>query len=298
MFRLSAFTAKGEGDRSEEISATTDYAVPPSPKITNITFNCQNTVTVSWMEDSDYGQFYQLHLEGATPHSFNTTRRKMELSDLTLQQRYSIKVSSVLRSVIDNSTFLMSQWSPTEVFLIADLSYGESISVDRFDQYCREMSANDNLQFRRQFEEIEKDSSLVSDFAVDDHRSKDRYLNICAFESTRIKIASGTSDYINANYVDSCETRGAYIATQAPLPHTFADFWEMVWQERSNVIVAITRLVEHGRRKCDQYWPCTVTGSQTHGHFTVTLDLERPNAHFVHRFLTLKSSRCLMVSDP
>ncbi|VDK19534.1 unnamed protein product [Anisakis simplex] len=92
----------------------------------------------------------------------------------------------------------------------------------------------------------------------------------------------------------SCETRRAYIATQAPLPHTFGDFWEMVWQERSNIIVVITKLVEHGRRKCDQYWPCSAGQSQTHGNFTVTLDLERPNAHFVHRFLTLKSSHCLM----
>uniref|UniRef100_A0A914ZTD6 Protein-tyrosine-phosphatase n=1 Tax=Parascaris univalens TaxID=6257 RepID=A0A914ZTD6_PARUN len=334
-----------------------------------ITFNCRNTVTVTWIEESDYGQFYQLLLEGATPYSFNTTRRKVELSDLVLQQRYSIKVSSILRSVIDNSTILMSQWSPTEVFLIAercslhsslcassmcerlsvspsssyslifasfsiivaillsavvaiaikkrcivrkkkfvnaekycdesrslvyDRNYGQSISVERFDEYCREMSANDNQQFRLQFEEIEKDSSLIDDFALDEHRSKDRYLNISAFESTRIKIASGSCDYINANYVDSCETKRAYIATQAPLPHTFADFWEMVWQEHSNLVVAITKLVEHGRRKCDQYWPCTVTGSQTHGHYTVTLDMERPNAHFVHRLITLKSSRCLM----
>uniref|UniRef100_A0A9J2PH80 Protein-tyrosine-phosphatase n=1 Tax=Ascaris lumbricoides TaxID=6252 RepID=A0A9J2PH80_ASCLU len=318
-FRLSAFTAKGEGDRSEELSATTDYAVPPSPKITNITFNCRNTVTVTWIEESDYGQFYQLLLEGATPHSFNTTRRKGLRADIFAEDRNAY-TSITLRCIVRKKKFVNAEekYCDESRSLVYDRNCGQSISVERFDEYCREMSANDNQQFRRQFEEIEKDSSLVDDFALDEHRSKDRYLNISAFESTRIKIASGSCDYINANYVDqkiscknnlaivftslrqdvmieeSCETKRAYIATQAPLPHTFADFWEMVWQEHSNLIVAITKLVEHGRRKCDQYWPCTVTGSQTHGHYTVTLDMERPNAHFVHRLITLKSSRCLM----
>uniref|UniRef100_A0A0M3JEL3 Tyrosine-protein phosphatase domain-containing protein n=1 Tax=Anisakis simplex TaxID=6269 RepID=A0A0M3JEL3_ANISI len=82
------------------------------------------------------------------------------------------------------------------------LSYGEPISVECFDQYCCEMSANNNEKFRQQFEDIEKDSMMNGDLAIDGHRSKDRYLNIYACEPTRIKIASGTSDYINANYID------------------------------------------------------------------------------------------------
>lgn len=48
-------------------------------------------------------------------------------------------------------------------------------------------------------------------------------------------------------FFQSCEKKNAFIATQAPLPHTFADFWEMIWQEHSNIIVVITNLIEHGR---------------------------------------------------
>jgi len=55
------------------------------------------------------------------------------------------------------------------------------------------------------------------------------------------------SDYINANYVDGYRRSGAYIATQGPLPETFADFWRMVWEQRSSAVVMMTRLEERNR---------------------------------------------------
>ncbi len=57
------------------------------------------------------------------------------------------------------------------------------------------------------------------------------------------------SDYINANYI-SGEVPGSekcYIATQGCLPGTVNDFWKMIWQEESRVIVMTTNEVERGR---------------------------------------------------
>ncbi|XP_041124975.1 tyrosine-protein phosphatase non-receptor type 6-like isoform X2 [Polyodon spathula] len=97
-----------------------------------------------------------------------------------------------------------------------------------------------------------------------ENKSKNRYKNILPFDETRVILQSGDpnvigSDYINANYVsnllmESCD-RKKFIASQGCLATTVNDFWEMVWQERSRVIVMTTREVEKGRNKCVRYWP-------------------------------------------
>ncbi len=102
-----------------------------------------------------------------------------------------------------------------------------------------------------------------------------------------------------------------YIATQAPLPQTFDDFWTMVWQEKSYLIVAITGLVENGRvsslppshqmsllhlqRKCDQYWPSL--GSIQLSQLNIAFVSETTNAYFTHRIFALRSNLSLSVSE-
>ena len=54
------------------------------------------------------------------------------------------------------------------------------------------------------------------------------------------------SDYINANaihsYTENTGGKYKYISTQGPLDHTTKDFWHMVWQEGSTIIVMLTNL--------------------------------------------------------
>lgn len=47
----------------------------------------------------------------------------------------------------------------------------------------------------------------------------------------------------------------AYIATQGPLATTTADFWQLVWEQGSVVIVMLTKLNENGHTLCHHYWP-------------------------------------------
>ena len=39
----------------------------------------------------------------------------------------------------------------------------------------------------------------------------------------------------------------SYIATQGPKPNTLDDFWEMVWNENSSIIVMLFKCVENGK---------------------------------------------------
>ncbi|KHJ93260.1 Protein-tyrosine phosphatase [Oesophagostomum dentatum] len=135
--------------------------------------------------------------------------------------------------------------------LVYDSATCDDIPVELFYGYCEDLARNSNAKYKQQFEQIEMMTSCdcSEPDALEKNLDKNRYLNIGAIEASRVRINSTTngSDYINANYIDSCEKRNAYIATQAPLPSTFADFWEMIWQERSNIIVVITNMVEDGR---------------------------------------------------
>src|SRR3954453_15837138 len=86
-----------------------------------------------------------------------------------------------------------------------------------------------------------------------------RYSDIIPFDRNRVKLyikrSGNNTDYINASYIETPQKVRRYIATQGPLENTFEDFWSMVWEQRSFVIVMLTKEHEKGRVKCARYWP-------------------------------------------
>ena len=48
-------------------------------------------------------------------------------------------------------------------------------------------------------------------------------------------------------YLQGLSSTDEYIATQAPLPSTMADFWKMVFEQSSGVIVMLADPVENRR---------------------------------------------------
>lgn len=73
-----------------------------------------------------------------------------------------------------------------------------------------------------------------------------------------------SDDFIHASYVRGGPLLNTFILTQAPLPSTVNDFWQMVWQERSKYIIMLCKAVDIKRlglldgmlpNTCVYYWP-------------------------------------------
>ncbi|KAK7884827.1 hypothetical protein WMY93_027950 [Mugilogobius chulae] len=120
-----------------------------------------------------------------------------------------------------------------------------------------------------------------------ENKSKNRYKNILPFDTTRVEIRETDpdvlgSDYINANYIQGFHEDGRhgdeakfFIATQGCLQNTVLDFWKMVYQENTRVIVMTTKEMERGRNKCVRYWP-DLNGTKEYGKILVRNVDERP----------------------
>jgi len=126
---------------------------------------------------------------------------------------------------------------------------------------------------------------------MDSNKSKNRYSNILAYDHSRVKLICDDRDetcgYINANYVNGYQKPNSYIATQGPMPNTFADFWRMVWEKNCSIVCMITNVLEKGRVKCDQYWP-DEGQSKCYGHVQVSHLHTIALAFYTKRIFTVK----------
>uniref|UniRef100_A0A673B9H1 Receptor-type tyrosine-protein phosphatase F n=1 Tax=Sphaeramia orbicularis TaxID=375764 RepID=A0A673B9H1_9TELE len=148
------------------------------------------------------------------------------------------------------------------------------IPVADLADHIERLKANDGLRFSQEYESIDPGQQFTWENSnMEVNKPKNRYANVIAYDHSRVVLTSVDavpgSDYINANYIDGYRKQNAYIATQGPLPETLSDFWRMVWEQRSNTIVMMTRLEEKSRVKCDQYWPSR--GTETYGMIQVTM---------------------------
>ncbi|KAL0985101.1 hypothetical protein UPYG_G00152910 [Umbra pygmaea] len=153
--------------------------------------------------------------------------------------------------------------------------------------------------FWEEFDALQKQETKVKKSREEgmrpENKSKNRYKNILPFDETRVILQTGDpdvigSDYINGNYVTNKlrepGDQKVYIATQGCLQTTVKDFWQMVWQESTRVIVMTTREVEKGRNKCVPYWP-ELEGSKEVGPYVVTCVSERDATDYKIRELEI-----------
>jgi len=98
---------------------------------------------------------------------------------------------------------------------------------------------------------VKMDSSKFVTANLPCNKHKNRLVHILPYESSRVYLTPihgiEGSDYVNASFIDGYRYRSAYIAAQGPVQDAAEDFWRMLWEHNSTIVVMLTKLKEMGR---------------------------------------------------
>uniref|UniRef100_A0A8P0NP06 Receptor-type tyrosine-protein phosphatase eta n=1 Tax=Canis lupus familiaris TaxID=9615 RepID=A0A8P0NP06_CANLF len=175
---------------------------------------------------------------------------------------------------------------------IKSLERSKLIKVENFEAYFKKQQADSNCGFAEEYEDLKLVGINLPKYAAEaaENRGKNRYNNVLPYDISRVKLSIQThssDDYINANYMPGYHSKKDFIATQGPLPNTLKDFWRMVWEKNIYAIVMLTKCVEQGRTKCEEYWPSKQ--AQDYGDITVAMTSEVVLPEWTIRDFTVKN---------
>ncbi|KAE9418923.1 hypothetical protein Angca_002323, partial [Angiostrongylus cantonensis] len=126
------------------------------------------------------------------------------------------------------------------------------------------------------------------------HEAKNRYDDVICIDSTRVilKERPPDDDYIHANWMIMPD-QTKYICTQGPIQETLVDFWQMIFTEKSTVIVMLCAFKEGRNEKCALYHPKTKTECGKFGPYRVFLRETMPNPFNTvnYKIFTLKREK-------
>ncbi|XP_050079979.1 tyrosine-protein phosphatase non-receptor type 23 [Anopheles maculipalpis] len=113
---------------------------------------------------------------------------------------------------------------------------------------------------------------------------KNRSIDCVPYDHARVQLSTDTDNYINAVYVkDLGFGCPHFILAQTPLPNTVNDFWNMVWSQKSNVVVCLHTANE----LLDPFWPTELGKELSYGDVSVNLMKQFDLTHCTERTLRI-----------
>ncbi|VDO17166.1 unnamed protein product, partial [Brugia timori] len=161
-----------------------------------------------------------------------------------MSQRFSsrhIMVNSALQHPITNTHGHFTN-------LIGAVSINDQLSIPTNDQTLKrlltKLAADDALDEEFAVIPNKRMSAGVSTSQRPENMKRNRTRSIVPYEDTRIMLHSKQSNptgYINASNIQIPIGNRIlkYILAQAPLPDTIEDFWQMIWESGSQLIVML-----------------------------------------------------------
>ncbi|KAK9840994.1 hypothetical protein WJX81_004844 [Elliptochloris bilobata] len=163
-----------------------------------------------------------------------------------------------------------------------------SVSGDEGDGEEWQIAVGKKMGRKEPARQLEAKAGANRDYAIaemDDNYDKNRYCDCLPFNYNRVILHRHDEEdagYINASHLrskDFEQPEWEYIAAQGPLFDTVPEFWRMVYESGSQMIVMLTRTEEENIKgqmvdKCAAYWPQSVGAIMPQGNLMVKLDNE------------------------
>ncbi|KAK3561389.1 hypothetical protein QTP86_000586 [Hemibagrus guttatus] len=164
---------------------------------------------------------------------------------------------------------------------------------DLLDAY-KKKRADEGRLFMEEFQSVPR---IFSNFSVreakkPENQTKNRYVDILPYDYNRVSLSyGGTDDYINASFIEGYKESNKYIAAQGPKEETVGDFWTMIWEQKTSIIVMVTRCEEGNKNKCAQYWPSMERETEIFDDLVVKIKGEEKCPDYIIRHLTLMNRK-------
>ncbi|XP_061164355.1 tyrosine-protein phosphatase non-receptor type 23-like [Saccostrea echinata] len=197
-------------------------------------------------------------------------------------------------AVIKNQLARQTSKDPFSDPLVKDRFVGE---VEKLAKYVESLTkttcsgpTNLDVVWKELIEEQDRGGKKSSMAIARCYPAKNREQDSMPYDENRIILTTLKDDYINASLiVDLSPNCPKFITTQSPLPVTLTDFWVMVYEQGSEVIVMLSSETEKGK-KFPEYWPQQKGRTEYHGPITLTLQSVKDKVNWVERIIYLNHS--------
>uniref|UniRef100_A0A669D9B6 Receptor-type tyrosine-protein phosphatase C n=1 Tax=Oreochromis niloticus TaxID=8128 RepID=A0A669D9B6_ORENI len=273
-----------------------------------------NMIKVVWQKSNDFKgeqKKYKVRINKAGEKQQKTeilvSNHEFVFKDLSYSTTYEVEVYND-KAVIGFLVFLIILTSVALLFVIykiyilkrrnTDEQYQEPIAAEVLLETYKRKLADEGRLFLAEFQSIPR---IFSRYTVKEAKKscnsvKNRYVDILPCELMNvIKVTeSNCKDCHHLFYFIlffGFKESKKYIAAQGPKEETINDFWRMIWEQQSSIIVMVTRCEEGNRVKCAQYWPSPDRETELYEEFIVKLNSEDHYPDYTIRRLSLTNKR-------
>uniref|UniRef100_A0A672FJT9 Receptor-type tyrosine-protein phosphatase C n=1 Tax=Salarias fasciatus TaxID=181472 RepID=A0A672FJT9_SALFA len=226
---------------------------------------------------------------------------EFEFRDLSYLTEYTVEVYND-KAVIGFLVFLITVTFLALLFVVykiyilkhdeESLMSVEPIAAGVLLETYKRKYADEGRLFLAEFQSIPRIFSryTMKEAKKSSNAFKNRYVDILPYDYNRVQLMTGNGE-AGCDYINGYNEPKKYIAAQGPKEETIGDFWRMIWEQQSSIIVMVTRCEEGNRIKCAQYWPSPDRETEIYEEFVVKLNSVDRYPDYIIRRLSLINKR-------